>query len=203
MLAESWDNVGLLVGDPDEPIERVMTCLTVTPESAAEAIRERAQLVVTHHPLPFKPLPRVTTETTPGRLVWRLARAGVSIYSPHTAFDSAVGGINQQLAERLELECVEPLIPPAPVAPPGGTGRRGRLKSPRTLAEFADFVCRRLGVEGLHRIGDASQIVRDVAIACGAPARCRARRGTRIVTSFSPAKRAFTRVSKHRRWAWA
>jgi len=110
-LAESWDNVGLLVGDPQADIERVMTCLTVTEETVAEAVRRHADLVVAHHPLPFKPLPRVTVETTPGRLVWTLARAGVSVYSPHTAFDSAHRGINQWLAERLDLRDIDTLVP--------------------------------------------------------------------------------------------
>ncbi len=110
-LAESWDNVGLLVGDPQANVERVMTCLTVTEETVAEAVRRRAHLVVAHHPLPFKPLPRVTMEMTPGRLVWTLARAGVSVYSPHTAFDSAPRGINQLLAERLDLRDIDTLVP--------------------------------------------------------------------------------------------
>ena len=78
-FAASWDNVGLLVGDRRQTVSRVMTCLTITPASAAEAIDDRAQLIVAHHPLPFRPLGRITTDTTPGRLVWELARAGVSV----------------------------------------------------------------------------------------------------------------------------
>src|SRR5262245_1294235 len=62
-LAEDWDNVGLLVGDLRSPVSRLMTCLTITPASAAEAIRERAEVIVTHHPLPFRPLKRITCET--------------------------------------------------------------------------------------------------------------------------------------------
>jgi len=54
-LAEDWDNVGLLVGDPRLHVQRIMTCLTVTPASAEEAVREGANLIVTHHPLPFRP----------------------------------------------------------------------------------------------------------------------------------------------------
>src|SRR5690348_2475658 len=88
-LAESWDNVGLLVGDASRAVTKVMTCLTVTAESAREAIAGKAELIVTHHPLPFRPLARLTTDTPEGRLLWELIGAGVSIYSPHTAFDSA------------------------------------------------------------------------------------------------------------------
>src|SRR5918996_3072879 len=96
-LAADWDNVGLLVGDRLQTVSRVMTCLTVTPAVAAEAIRERVDLVVTHHPLPFQPLKRLTTDDPTGRLLLDLIRAGIAIHSPHTAFDSAAAGINQQL----------------------------------------------------------------------------------------------------------
>src|SRR5688572_20463375 len=92
-LAEEWDNVGLLVGDPAQPIERIMTCLTITPASAAEAVSQRADLIVTHHPLPFRPLKRLTSDHTPGRLLLSLIRAGIAVHSPHTAFDSAAAGI--------------------------------------------------------------------------------------------------------------
>jgi len=99
VLAAEWDNVGLLVGDRTQKVERVLTCLTITPAVAAEAIRERADLIVTHHPLPFRPLKRLTADEPAGRLLLDLIRAGVAIHSPHTAFDSAAAGINQQLAE--------------------------------------------------------------------------------------------------------
>ena len=98
-LAEDWDNVGLLVGDRETAGDRLMTCLTVTPASANEAIDGGADLVITHHPLPFRPLKHLTTDTTPGRLLLDLIRAGIAVYSPHTAFDSAASGINQRLAE--------------------------------------------------------------------------------------------------------
>jgi len=87
-LAEEWDNVGLLVGDPKLVVERMMTCLTVTP-----------------------PLKRITTETVASKLIWDLIRAGVSIYSPHTGFDSAVSGINQSLSQRLGIVDATPIKP--------------------------------------------------------------------------------------------
>jgi len=69
-LAEEWDNVGLILGDPELAVRKVMTCLTVTPESAQEAIETKADLIVSHHPLPFRKTRRITTESTPTRLVW-------------------------------------------------------------------------------------------------------------------------------------
>src|SRR5205809_4480925 len=126
-LAAEWDNVGLLVGDRSQKVERVMTCLTITPDAAAEAVRERADLIVTHHPLPFKPLKRLTAEQPAGRILLDLIRAGVAIYSPHTAFDSAAAGINQQLAEGLGISRIEPLDPTT------GAGRWGEFSEAETL----------------------------------------------------------------------
>jgi dinuclear metal center YbgI/SA1388 family protein len=129
VLAEEWDNVGLLVGDRSRAVERLMTCVTLTPTTAAEALAGRAEMVVVHHPLPFESVSRITTETTAGRMLWDLIGAGVAIYSAHTAFDSARDGINEQLAAGIGLSQVEPLIPAAsafaPGAPKLGAGEWG------------------------------------------------------------------------------
>ena len=118
-LAESWDNVGLLVGDRQAEVRRLMTCLTVTPTTVDEAIDGRADLIVTHHPLPFAAVKRLTSETIAGRMLLKLIAAGVAVYSPHTAFDSAAEGINQRLAEGLGLTDIA-----AAGAAPGRPGRR-------------------------------------------------------------------------------
>ncbi len=167
-LAEDWDNVGLLVGDPQRRVQRIMTCLTITPASADEAVRESADLIVTHHPLPFRPLKRLTTDSTPGRLLLRLVRAGVAVYSPHTAFDSAAAGINQQLAEGLGLVGIVPLVAKTDEAPVLGAGRYGSLPQATTLAELAERLKAFLRVAGLHVVGAAEQRLERVAVACGA-----------------------------------
>src|SRR5438309_11196096 len=97
-LAAEWDNVGLLIGDLAQPAQRVMTCLTVTPDTAAEAIRENAHLIVSHHPVLFRPTKALTTASAEGTILLKLIRAGIAVYSPHTAFDNAAGGINDFLA---------------------------------------------------------------------------------------------------------
>ncbi len=108
-LAADWDNVGLLLGDRNTPVRRLMTCLTVTPESAAEAVETGAQLIVTHHPILFKAVKRLTGDNVEGRMLLELIRAGVAVYSAHTAFDDAICGINETLARRLGLEGAAPL----------------------------------------------------------------------------------------------
>ena len=166
-LAADWDNVGLLAGDPQLAVTKIMTCLTITPASAAEAIRAGAELIVTHHPLPFHALKRLTTEQTPTRLLWQLARAGVAIYSPHTAFDSAEAGINHQLAEGIGLQNIQPLVP-AKNDPTGlGSGRYGKLPAAVSLRELAKTLQRFLKIDGLHVVGADDARVQTIAVACG------------------------------------
>jgi dinuclear metal center YbgI/SA1388 family protein len=108
-LAADWDNVGLLLGDRTAPVSRIMTCLTVTPASAAEAVARQASLIVTHHPILFRAVKRLTRDTAEGRMLLDLIRVGVAVYSPHTALDNASGGINDLLARKLGLVEVGPL----------------------------------------------------------------------------------------------
>jgi dinuclear metal center YbgI/SA1388 family protein len=115
-LAESWDNVGLLWGDPVGIAERVMTCLTITPATAAEAIEAQASLIVSHHPVLLREVKRIRADLVETGQLWKLARAGVAIASPHTAFDNTRDGINDILCQRLGLLEVSPLRPRSPVA---------------------------------------------------------------------------------------
>jgi len=163
-LAADWDNVGLLVGDPTRAATRVMACLTVTAESVAEAIREGAQVIVTHHPFPFSATKRITSETHAGRLLLSLIEARVAVLSPHTAFDSARFGINRRLAERLGLEQVQPLIAD-PHDPVLGTGRLGQFAG--TLGEIAARACADLGLSTVQLVGDPNQGLERVAVGCG------------------------------------
>lgn len=138
-LAADWDNVGLLLGERTAAVERLMTCLTVTPESAAEAIEERANLIVTHHPILFRGIKRLTDATPEGRILLALVRAGIAVYSPHTAFDNTKDGINDLLARRLGLIDVVPLRSPC-------TGR-----SPAEQMKVVVFVPE----PDLNRVGNA------------------------------------------------
>ncbi len=164
-LAESWDNVGLLVGREEHSVQRVMTCLTVTPSSAAEAVAQRADLMVSHHPLPFRPLRRLTGETSEGRLLLELIGAKVAIFSPHTAFDSAREGINQRLATGLRLTEIAPLVPGEQSEL--GAGRYGVVEHPLPLRDLAEQVKQLLAIDNAQAVGPLAAQVRKVAVACG------------------------------------
>jgi len=170
-LAEEWDNVGLLVGDRGRAVCRLMTCLTLTPTTVAEAIEHKADMIVVHHPLPFRPVSQITTDTTPGRLLWDLIGARVAVYSPHTAFDSARGGINQLLAVGLGLSHVVPLMPSSAEAGAGdssvGAGRCGLPEGSLTLADIAERVKDFLSLEHVRLVGPTDGAVHRIAVACG------------------------------------
>ena len=165
--AEPWDNVGLLIGDRARLIERVMTCLTVTPEVVGEAIERGAGLIVTHHPIPFRPLKRITCDSITGQLLWRLIGGKVAVYSAHTAFDSADQGINQTWAESLGLTSIRPIEEPSEDNELG-SGRYGRLPTPlparEVIARCVELVSSGSEPRG---VGPIDQEVTKVGFACG------------------------------------
>lgn len=173
-LAEDWDNVGLLLGDSSQAVASVMTCLTLTPDVAAEAVRENVDLIVSHHPILFRPIQRLTTETSEGRMLLQLAQANVSVYSPHTAFDSAKTGINDFLARRMELQHASPIRPAENKAELNseliGAGRFGSRPTAVSLASFLDEVKLKFGLSVLQYVGDENAMVQKVAVACGSAA---------------------------------
>ena len=112
-LAEEWDNVGLLLGHPLWPVRRVLVCLTLTTDVATAAADSKTDLVIAHHPILFRPIQRLRGDDPLTAPVLTLAEHRVALYSPHTAFDSARAGINQAIAEALELREIRPLRPAA------------------------------------------------------------------------------------------
>ncbi len=158
-LAEDWDNVGLLIGQLDATVNRVLTCLTITPDVCDEVIREGIDLIVSHHPFPFHALRRITSETVEGQMLLRLIAGGVAVYSPHTAHDSAPDGVNRQLATLFDLVDVEALNENA-------SGRIGNRVEPVTLRELCPVVRERFGT--FSCIGDETKIIRRIALGCGA-----------------------------------
>ncbi|MEO9935137.1 Nif3-like dinuclear metal center hexameric protein [Rhodopirellula bahusiensis] len=165
-LAEEWDNVGLLLGDRSAEAHRILTCLTITPAVVEEATELAANLIVAHHPLPFKPMARITTDSAASAMVWNLCRAGIAVYSAHTAYDSARLGINEQWANRLGLTSIQPLVPSLEDSMVG-SGRCGELPEPMTAREFLSFAANSCGSTRPRLVGDFDRPIQRVAIGCG------------------------------------
>lgn len=170
-LAEKWDNVGLLMGGVDQNVNRILTCLTLTHGVAEEAIAGKFELVVTHHPLMFRPVQRMVSSDNEGGLLLKLARSGIAVYSPHTAYDNSVGGINAQLAELFGLRQVRPLRESDSLSDSAtGSGRIGVLPQPIPLGELVKIAKSSCGATTVGLVGDPRREIRQIGIACGSAA---------------------------------
>lgn len=161
-LAEEWDNVGLLAGAAEASVARVMLCIDLTAPVLAEAIAQRAQMVLAYHSPIFKPISRVTAQASP--IVYQAVRAGLSVYSPHTALDAAPGGTDDVLADVLGLVDRRPLLP---------IRRQGECKLVVfTPPEAMDRISRAAFDAGAGRIGqyyDCAYFSHGVGAFCGGP----------------------------------
>lgn len=109
-LQEEWDNVGLMVGNPEAEVKKILLALTPSEDILDEAVRLGADMVVSHHPFIFKAMKNITTESALGRMVHKAIKNDVAIYSAHTNLDIAQGGVNDCLAQALGLGEVEGLV---------------------------------------------------------------------------------------------
>ncbi|WP_440895865.1 Nif3-like dinuclear metal center hexameric protein [Amphibacillus sp. Q70] len=110
-LASDWDNVGLQIGNLSMPVNKVMTTLDVTEEVVEEAIETKANLIISHHPLLFKPLKQINLNQPIGKIINLLIKHDISVYSAHTNLDIVTGGVNDLLAAKLALQDTKPLVP--------------------------------------------------------------------------------------------
>jgi dinuclear metal center YbgI/SA1388 family protein len=167
--AEPWDRVGLVLGEPEAPVSLVLCAVDVVPETVEQAITSGAQLIVAHHPLLLGGVSSVAPTTYKGRLVHRLIRAEVALFTAHTNADVADPGVSDALANRLGLVDLSPLRPASDDASSSrGTGRIGRLPEPVDLASLTNLTARALPATawGVRAAGPPSRLVTTVAV-CG------------------------------------
>ncbi|HEY0803700.1 MAG TPA: Nif3-like dinuclear metal center hexameric protein [Pseudonocardiaceae bacterium] len=167
-LAESWDAIGLVCGDPDQPVRRVHVCVDPVESTVDEAIAAGADLIVAHHPLLLRGVHGVPANTPKGGVVHRLIRAGVALYCAHTNADAADPGVSDAMATTLGLTISGPLVP----NPDGrtGTGRIGTLPTAEPLRDFTHRVASALPATawGVRAAGDPDRPIRTVAVCGGA-----------------------------------
>ena len=154
---ESWDNSGLLLGDPDRQANTVAVMLDATKETVEAAKASGADMIVTHHPVIFSPLKKITA----GSVVYDLLTSGISVVSAHTCWDSAVGGVNDSLAALLGFENVQPF------ELEGTAMARIAEVEPMTGEELALLVKEKLGCH--LRLADSGKPITKVAL-CGGSA---------------------------------
>ncbi len=108
-LAETWDNTGLQIGSLDKQVERVLISLDLDAEILEKALLEKVDMIITHHPLFFKPLKNINFDLPEGALIKSLIKSDISVYSAHTNLDAGDLGLSQVLAEKFELQDIMPL----------------------------------------------------------------------------------------------
>lgn len=173
-LAESWDNVGLQVGHRRWPVATVMVALDPLTAVVAAACRAGAGLLVTHHPLIFKPLQRLDLETPLGAIIAMALEHRLAIFSAHTNLDSAADGLNDLLARRIGLT-LEGALSPLDVPSAGslerasreGLGRVGLLPAAMTLEALARQVQTRIPAARVRFAGERDLLVKRVALCSG------------------------------------
>ncbi len=148
-LQEDYDNAGIQCGDPDREVGRILVALDVTEDTVAEARQLGAGIIVSHHPLIFRPLRKITPRDYVSRTVMAAIRADISLYAAHTNLDNAAGGVNYRMAEVLGLKKLSPLeaLPDertagmSPEQAKGcGSGLMGELEEPLGEKAFIDLV---------------------------------------------------------------
>lgn len=151
-LAQDWDNVGLLAGDPAVPVRRVLACIDLTRAVVDEAIKRKVQLILAYHPPIFKPI-RTLRADSPGTdaVIFRCVQQGIAIYSPHTALDAADAGTNDVIAELCGAKELHPL---EHVDTPGVSEFKVTVFVP---PDSAERVAEAMFAAGAGRIGDYSR----------------------------------------------
>ncbi|WP_199236797.1 Nif3-like dinuclear metal center hexameric protein [Kribbella antiqua] len=167
--AESWDAVGLVTGDPDQPVRRILFAVDPMRAVVDEAISGEYDLLVTHHPLLLRGVNSVAATTPKGRVVHDLIRSGTALHVCHTNADNANPGVSDALAAAVGLQDTRPLKPLVSNPELGG-GRIGTLTAPEPLKDFARRVAENLPSteHGVRVSGDPSRMIETVAVVGGA-----------------------------------
>ncbi len=164
-LAYDWDNVGLLCGDEEQSVSKILLTLDLDIGVVNEAIALGAQMIVAHHPIMFEPVNKITEQTPTGRLLRALIKNNISYYAAHTNLDIAKGGLNDLLAKKL---CLNDVCVLEYTNNEGeGIGRIGSTQKPITLGELANQIKQTLGVNFLRYSGDTDAYISRIALNTG------------------------------------
>lgn len=168
-LKQSYDNVGLMVGDSKEEITSILIALDCTLKVIEEAKEKKCNFIITHHPLLFKKPSTITTETLIGKKIIKLIQNNINVYSSHTNLDSTKDGINEIIADILGLDNYKILESNSNLfhGYETGIGRIATLDAPISLNELCERVKEKLNIDKLRYVGDLNSVVNTVAVVNG------------------------------------
>lgn len=165
-LIDYWDNTGFQIGDENKEVNRVLVALDLDREVYEKAIEEHFHMIITHHPLIFKPVSNIITSNYKGKLIYDLIMNGIIVYNAHTNLDQAKGGVNDKLAKLLGLYNPIPLkLNSLEFKSPYGYGKVGDIKEIE-LVDYIKEIKEKLNTPHLTVYGNQERKVNRVAV-CG------------------------------------
>lgn len=168
IYAEKWDNVGLLVGEKEKEVNKVMVALDATDDVIAQAVEQKVDMLITHHPMIFSAMKRINTDDFIGRRIIQLIKNDISYYAMHTNLDVCV--MNEEAAKKIGLvyDDILEVIGTKEDGRPMGIGMVGNLVTETTVEELAKKVKGSFGISSVSVTGDLGRKVQRVAISTGA-----------------------------------
>lgn len=165
-LADSWDNCGLLIGNSEQEVKKILITLDVNFNSVKQAIENNVDMIISHHPAIFQKINSITNETNEGKLILSIIQNNISVYCAHTNVDVAEQGINSVLAQMFSLANIE-ILEKNEFNTFAGLGRIGTLKHSMTLTELASLTKNILKTPCVRVCGDLDNKISKIAIASG------------------------------------
>ncbi|MBU0672536.1 MAG: Nif3-like dinuclear metal center hexameric protein [Candidatus Margulisbacteria bacterium] len=172
-LAESWDNVGLMLGDPNQEISGILIALDPTEDLLDEAITSGINTIITHHPLIFNPITTIRTDQPFGRILKKALKNNIAVVGCHTNLDIVSGGVNDILATKLGLTDLQPLYPSKNTTheaqtdtSPFGMGRIGHFSPPLDGKSLMSQLLSSLDIKAVQIVGDLPEEISTAAV-CG------------------------------------
>ena len=162
-IQEKWDNSGLCIGSPEDSVSSILLGLDCTPELVDEAIACGADMIVTHHPLIFSGLKKISSDDLVGAAVIKAVKAGISIYAAHTNADKVLAGVSGAMAARLGLKDVRILDEDGEGT---GLGVVGELPEPLTAEQAIELVKERFSLKVVKSSRPVQGEIRRIAM-CG------------------------------------
>ncbi len=165
-LAEKNDPIGLQIGSLKGEVTGILLTVDVTLEACKLALKEGINLIISHHPLIYRPLQRIISEEYPGSVVYFAIKEGVNVISWHTPLDKVPWGVSSALAEKLDLTIEKVIDPEVNFGPQYGLGVVAKLKKPVKIAKLANLIRKKFG-SWVMVVGNDEEEIEHLAIGGG------------------------------------
>ena len=168
-LMEKWDNSGLIIGRKKNMISKILICLDITNDIIKQAIDNKVELIISHHPLIFNEIKKINSESILGNKILDLIENNIAVYSIHTNADSAIGGLNDFILKKIGLHWKVEILFKNEFGNTviGGLGRAVELEKETEILEISNRIKEKLGLEKLRIVGTNKKI-KKIAVVTGA-----------------------------------